>query len=184
VRDPDDFVELYFLAQHYGLPTRLLDWTTNPLAALFFAVSGDLREDGEVVVMPPRYAAGEGKCIYVASPKWDPLLKQAVSALFGPADMPNDAQPVLYVQPDVTDFRISQQGSRFSLHTTNQPAFPEKAIVRLRVPADVKWKLAMSLRTMGLTWVSLFGDLQHLCREMADKIGVHLPGEFDGPCPP
>lgn len=40
-------IDLLALLQHYGIPTRLLDVTSNPLVALYFAASG-IQSDGEV----------------------------------------------------------------------------------------------------------------------------------------
>ncbi len=53
---PDDFsqtttaFEKLVRMQHYSLPTRLLDLTANPLAALFFAVNGCPDRDAEVLI--------------------------------------------------------------------------------------------------------------------------------------
>jgi hypothetical protein len=47
------FIDVYLYAQHYGLPTRLLDWTTNPLTSLFFAAQPPDDVDGSVFMIYP-----------------------------------------------------------------------------------------------------------------------------------
>jgi hypothetical protein len=55
---PRDFGEWYFLMQHSGVPTRLLDWTDSALLALFFALNSnslapDDKEDAVVWMLDP-----------------------------------------------------------------------------------------------------------------------------------
>lgn len=53
---PNEFVgnrfDILTKMQHYGMPTRLLDTTTNPLVALYFACKDNSEKDGAVFIFP------------------------------------------------------------------------------------------------------------------------------------
>lgn len=57
---PDELLELAALAQHYGVPTRLLDWSLSHMASLYFAAAGVLHgasneEDDQMVLWALNY---------------------------------------------------------------------------------------------------------------------------------
>jgi hypothetical protein len=58
---PSDEWELLAIAQHHGLPTRLLDWTHNPLAALYFAVEARPETDGRFYALRALKRASENQ---------------------------------------------------------------------------------------------------------------------------
>ena len=175
----DDLVDIYFLAEHHGLPTRLLDWTTNPLAAVFFASATRPESDGEVIVTFPNYGvAGSESPREFAFTRQHPLLRQAIEYLFGEGECPTEPR-LFYVLPDLHAPRLIQQGACFTLHMPGAEEIPQSDFLRLCVPAAAKPELRQSLRTLGVSWATLFPDLDHVCREMKTSWGLD-PGEEEG----
>lgn len=85
-------LELLTIAQHYSLPTRLLDWTENPLIACFFAIQNE-NVDGR---------------IYAFSYKNALNLKLNTN--------PFEIQDISVVFPPITSDRINLQRGLFTIH--------------------------------------------------------------------
>lgn len=153
VRAPDNDWDLLSLAQHHGMATRLLDWTTNALAALWFAVEEPARGDHGVVY----YLALEQDDIIVDRRDKSPF--QSGKTLFFP--------------PNVVTTRIRSQGAFFSAHriTSDGKWVPleknaqfRKRVKKVLVPADKFSDVRSSLSQCGVNRSTLFPDLDGLCR--------------------
>src|SRR5262249_8998697 len=142
-----DLTEIYFSAQHFGMPTRLLDWSTNPLAALFFACDGAEGQNGYVYAMDARKVIPEGALRFKGSKErlWPsiytmrfPVVDHAVRLSFW---MPNEfgEEPyVIPVRPDVVPGRIGQQSSCFTFHMHRAAPVDNRTLTTIKVDASKK----------------------------------------------
>lgn len=133
-------LDVMVLAQHHGVPTRLMDWTTNPLVALYFAVKNVNRDADGVVYIAP------------AAP---PLPPEVRSGHF----LPIDVHGLFSFTPQHIDMRIAAQFSVFTLH--GDPYKPlDKSLFESVWFAGSKKELILSeLHMLGVNAQSIFPGL-------------------------
>jgi hypothetical protein len=167
--DPDDYFGWLFLAQHYGLPTRLLDWTENPLVALYFAVEQQTDKDGAIWALWPgglnKYSLGDPRFVRIRDPD---VKKIAEDAFSGKANLP----VILAIDGQEIDLRMLVQIGRFTLHGCNDKIdMSEGSEAWLRqfiIPKESKGKIRNQLTVMGIKRSNLFPDLDNLACELRE----------------
>jgi hypothetical protein len=186
--------QMYFAAQHFGMPTRLLDWSTNPLAALYFACQGNSPEDGAVYAMearkiipkdaiksdePRRVRRAKGTNNDEPQPlrqevmsMRNPMVEHAINVSFWRPRTDEFNPYVLPVRPDILPGRIGQQSSCFTLHMHGSAEVDNETLISIEVDGASKQSLRNELRRLNITQFTIFHDLDHLAKELRSGWGL------------
>lgn len=176
---PDDSVWNWLaLAQHHGLPTRLLDWTFSPYVALHFATDDveDFGVDSAVwavdyvgahSLLPDKLKAileSEDADVFTAE-----MLSQAAGTL-REFDQLGAGEFVVFFEPPSLDQRIVNQFALFSLMSSATARFDHWLAAhpdlfrRITIPAHLKWEVRDKLDQANITERVLFPGLDGLSR--------------------
>jgi hypothetical protein len=187
---PSDKWEWYFLMQHYGCPTRLLDWSDAALVALYFAVQSRGGEGDEY--------GGADAVVYMLDPWW--LNEQAFAdcpttkeyRAGGPAFcdwdaakpyLPDENEPLKVTCPiamDPSHFsrRIAAQRSRFTIFGREPDHLKDLEntchdckIAKFHVQCGAIRDIKHALKLLGISESTIFPDLEGLGRELSYWFG-------------
>jgi hypothetical protein len=172
---PDDDLGWMQVAQHNGLPTRLLDWTQNAAVALFFACCKDFDTDGLVAILNPieLNQARDPRSPRVFNFQRDSQIIEPYFRLDGRTR--SKGIRTIAINPTWNTERIAIQQGAFTLHgSRNFDLDRHQAASLLYVPIlrDYKRSLLNELERVGIGEMFIFPEPEHVCAHLKRTAGL------------
>ena len=170
---PDDQLMWVQLARHYGLPTRLLDWTESATIALFFACPHP-EVDGLVFLLNP---VDLNRLSYPKTPRIldgqsDRKIINKYLRLKG--GITTRGSCPIAINPVWNSERLMLQRGVFTIEGSggglDQRAVP--SLVGIPILRESKPRLLDELQRIGVDEMTIFPELEHACRHLVRKAGL------------
>jgi hypothetical protein len=189
----DDWDALFFM-QHYGVPTRLLDWTENPFIALYFAVMSApfvqgsrgqprFQEDAAVWILDPikwnrhslAHQSYDGGILtpgddalkgFKPTPSFAGMFNHPV-ALYGAHNSPR-----IVAQRGV--FTIFGQNANPMEKVYDSEQFPPRCLIKVVLKRSRIFGFRKSILNHGVSESVVFPDLDGLAREIRRSFGFEV----------
>lgn len=166
---PKNSFDWTFLMQHYGVPTRLLDWSESPLVSLYFALedwSERTNTDATLWCLWPTELNKNANIVDKVEGEYIPSFEDEELQSYSTESVRQNARIELFPVATIAtrnNARIQAQMGTFTIHH-NKPIAIEDAgdgthIAKYKIPHESRERIYEELRLLGVTRFSLFPEL-------------------------